>query len=114
MEVNAMGNRVIAAATVIILGLGALAWSQTSTDSSNTHTRWEYKYVKMETAEIEGTSDGEEYTVVKLDQLGNDGWELVSMLPHKPFHERTTIDSGPSGRKTTDFNYFDCYFKRPR
>jgi hypothetical protein len=103
-------------ATAAVLGLALVAWSIRPRDASGQHAKWEYKYVKMTAVELMGTDSAVEQSIIQLNRLGDDGWELISIQPkHDPLEGSSIQVVGTAhGSQTTTDRQFDCYFKRQK
>jgi len=82
---------------------------------------WEYKIVTVDSLHepdilewIRGFRDGTAEVQDLLDQLGREGWELVSFLPARPANQ--IVENSVTGQKITiDANpwLYHAIFKRP-
>jgi hypothetical protein len=84
-------------AIVLLIGIISVSWTVSAEKASSAKQMWEYKIVT-----VYGTTTLPPPSLTQFNQMGDEGWELVMILP-----EDSTV--GSSKQRKADY-----YFKRAK
>ncbi len=92
-----MKNKIYLSLVVVAILIGSIGWTASAQKTNSAKQTWEYK-----TITVFGVDDLPPTSVEQLNRLGNEGWELVTILYQES-------DRNPSQRRKAEY-----YFKRAK
>ncbi len=92
-----MKNKIYLSLAIIAVLLGSIGWTVSAQKTGSATQTWEYKVIT-----VYGTNDLPPANPDQLNQMGTQGWELVTILPEQ------STRNGSQQRKA------EYFFKRAR